>query len=90
MTPLRCPACHGSPCCCYRDGDQDEGAWRWPYLLVPLYAILRWVPATREGANRLGLVTRRAMVAALVRAVEVQPATGTRILEVPEIRQAAT
>lgn len=65
------------------------GHW-WPYLLVPLYAILRWVPATREGAKRLGLVTRRAMVAALVRAVEGQPATGMRILEVPEIRQAAT
>jgi uncharacterized protein YbjT (DUF2867 family) len=63
---------------------------RWPYLLVPLYRVLRWFPRTREGADRLGLVTRRAMVAALVRAVETPPAEGTRIQEVPEIRRAAT
>ena len=62
---------------------------RWPYLLVPLYATLRWLPATRDGAERLGLVTRRAMIAALVRAVETPHASGVRIVEVPEIRQAA-
>ena len=61
---------------------------RWPYLLVPLYATLRWLPATRDSAERLGLVTRRAMVAALVRAVETPPARGVRIVEVPEIRHA--
>lgn len=60
---------------------------RWPYLLVPLYAALRWLPATREGAERLGLVTRRAMIAALVRAVETPPARGLRIVGVPEIRR---
>jgi uncharacterized protein YbjT (DUF2867 family) len=60
---------------------------RWPYLLVPLYAALRWIPATREGAERLGLVTRRAMIAALVRAVETPPARGVRIVGVPEIRR---
>ena len=63
---------------------------RWPYLLVPLYAVLRWVPATRAAAERLGLVTRQAMVAALVKAVETPPAKGVRIVEVPEIRRAAT
>lgn len=62
---------------------------RWPCLLVPMYAALRWLPATRAGAERLGLVTREAMVAALVRAVETPPARGLRIVEVPEIRQAA-
>ena len=62
---------------------------RWPYLLVPLYATLRWLPATRGGAERLGLVTRRAMIAALVRAVETPPPEGVRIVEVPEIRRAA-
>jgi uncharacterized protein YbjT (DUF2867 family) len=61
---------------------------RWPYLLRPLYALFEWMPATRAGALRLGLVTRRQMVAALVRAVE-QPASGIRIVEVPEIRAAA-
>jgi uncharacterized protein YbjT (DUF2867 family) len=61
---------------------------RWPYLLVPLYAMLRCLPATRPGAERLGLVTRRAMVAALVRAAEAPPDAGVRIVEVPEIRRA--
>lgn len=61
---------------------------RWPYVLVPLYAMLRWLPATRTGAERLGLVSQRAMVAALVRAVETPPGSGVRIVEVPEIRRA--
>lgn len=62
---------------------------RWPYLLVPVYTILAWLPRTRDGARRLGLVTRRQMVAALMRAVEMPPAAGVRVVEVPEIRQAA-
>ena len=63
---------------------------RWPYLLVPVYGALRCFSATRESAERLGLVTRRTMVAALVRAVETPPAKGVRIVEVPEIRRAAS
>jgi len=59
---------------------------RWPYALLPLYALLRRIPATREGANRLGLVTRPEMVAALVRAVSSPPSSGVRVVEVPEIR----
>ena len=62
---------------------------RWPYLLVPVYAALRRFSATREGAERLGLVTRGAMIAALVRAVETPPVRGVRIVEVPQIRRAA-
>jgi uncharacterized protein YbjT (DUF2867 family) len=58
---------------------------RWPYLLLPLYAVLERLPATRAAATRLGLVTRGAMVAALASAVEHPPA-GIRIVEVPEIR----
>jgi uncharacterized protein YbjT (DUF2867 family) len=58
---------------------------RWPYLLVPLYAALRLLPATRAGAERLGLITREAMVAALVSAVETPPAQRVRIVEVPDI-----
>jgi uncharacterized protein YbjT (DUF2867 family) len=61
---------------------------RWPYLLVPVYAALRCIPATRESAERLGLVTRATMISALVRAVETPPARGVRIVEVPEIRRA--
>ena len=61
------------------------GHW-WPYALVPIYAILRRVPGTRAGAERLGLVTRQAMIAALVRAIEAPPAESVRIVEVPDIR----
>jgi hypothetical protein len=53
-----------------------------------VYAVLRWLPSTREGARRLGLVTHQQMVAALVRAVETLPERGRRIVEVPEIRRA--
>jgi uncharacterized protein YbjT (DUF2867 family) len=61
---------------------------RWPYFLLPFYAVLRRFPATRESAERLGLVTLDAMVAALVWAVESAPARDVRIVEVPEIRRA--
>jgi uncharacterized protein YbjT (DUF2867 family) len=58
---------------------------RWPWLLVPVYAVMSVVPATSDGARRLGLVTRRQMVSALVRAVE-EPPERVRVVEVPEIR----
>jgi uncharacterized protein YbjT (DUF2867 family) len=60
---------------------------RWPSLLVPAYAVLDRIPATRDMARRLGLVTLDDMVAALVLAVE-SPPGGVRIVEVPEIRGA--
>lgn len=60
---------------------------RWPYLLVPIFAVLRILPATRATAERLGFVTLRQMVRSLVRAVENRPA-GMRIVDVPEIRRA--
>ena len=60
---------------------------RWPCFLVPAYWICERLPWTRDGARRLGLVTLRQMIAALVRAVE-QPARGTKIVTVPEIRRA--
>ena len=60
---------------------------RWPYLLLPAYKLMEMLPSTREGATRLGLVTREQMVAALIDAVEA-PARGVRIVEVLEIRAA--
>ncbi len=60
---------------------------RWPYLLLPLYAIAELLPATREGALRLGLVTRAQMTAALAQAVE-NPPDGVRVVTVPGIRAA--
>ncbi|MGQ0703939.1 MAG: SDR family oxidoreductase [Gemmatimonadales bacterium] len=61
---------------------------RWPIVLLPIYAVLGALPPTRAGARRLGLVTRDQMVAALVYAVE-NPASGYRVVEVPEIQLAA-
>lgn len=60
---------------------------RWPYALVPLYALARLVPATRGTAERLSLVRLHQMVAALTLAVEGSPG-GVRVLEVPDIRAA--
>ena len=58
---------------------------RWPYALIPVYWLFEKIPATRPGAERLGLVTLRQMTQALVRAVE-SPVQGVRIVEVPAIR----
>lgn len=59
----------------------------WPYMLTPIYKVLEAIPATRERALRLGMVTRSQMINALACAVE-SDATGTRILETAEIRSA--
>ena len=56
-------------------------------LLLPFYKVCEWLPFTRDGALRLGLVTLEQMMLALVEAVE-SPVQGTRIVEVPEIRSA--
>jgi len=60
---------------------------RWPYALLPVYKVMEWLPFTRKGARRLGLVTLDQMVLALAEAVET-PTVGIRIVEVPEIRTA--
>jgi uncharacterized protein YbjT (DUF2867 family) len=59
----------------------------WPCVLKPLYWLARQIPSTREGAQRLGLVTLEQMIAALVSSIE-SPARGMRILGVPEIATA--
>lgn len=60
---------------------------RWPYVLIPMYKVAEWLPSTREGALRLGLVTLDQMIEALVFAVE-NPVQGRRVVTVPEIRSA--
>jgi uncharacterized protein YbjT (DUF2867 family) len=60
---------------------------RWPSALRPFYRVAEWLPITRSGALRLGLVTLDEMILALVEAVEA-PVQGIRIVEVPEIRSA--
>ncbi len=58
---------------------------RWPYALIPFYWLCGFLPATREGARRLGLVTLRQMLETLVWAAE-NPPEGVRIIDVPSIR----
>lgn len=58
----------------------------WPCALLPVYAILERIPATRDGAARLGLVRLREMTLAMAWAVE-NPARGIRVLNVPDIRR---
>jgi uncharacterized protein YbjT (DUF2867 family) len=60
---------------------------RWPYLLLPMYKVAELLPPTREGAQRLGLVTLEQMTNALTMAVE-NPVQGIRVVTVPEIRAA--
>jgi len=59
---------------------------RWAYVLLPFYWVAELIPATRESARRLGLVTIAQMLNALVWAVE-NPPEGVRILDVPRIRE---
>ncbi len=61
------------------------GHW-WPLALQPLYRLLELLPGTSEAATRLGLVTLRDMLAAMVWSIEQPPAT-TRVLDVPTIRR---
>jgi uncharacterized protein YbjT (DUF2867 family) len=61
----------------------------WPYLLIPVYKALEALPATRERAVRLGMVTRAQMVDALAAAVAAG-ATGIRVMETAEIRASGT
>jgi len=59
---------------------------RWPALLIPLYALARLYPGTREGANRLALVTLEQMTRTLAWAVE-NPASEVRVLEPRHIQR---
>lgn len=58
---------------------------RWPLALLPIYALCERLPWTREGAQRLGLVTRAAAVAGLAWAIE-HPPEGVRVLDVPRLQ----
>jgi uncharacterized protein YbjT (DUF2867 family) len=64
------------------------GRW-WPYVLLPGYWLGELLPFTRDAARRLGLVTWRQMIAAMVAAIE-DPPQGTRILDVAAIRTAGS
>ncbi|HJT45328.1 MAG TPA: NAD(P)H-binding protein [Chthoniobacterales bacterium] len=59
---------------------------RWPYAIVPVYWVLELIPKTKESAERLGLVTIKQMLSALVWAIE-NPPIGVEIIDVPRIRE---
>jgi uncharacterized protein YbjT (DUF2867 family) len=79
---------HGLPATFLRPWYVLGPGHRWPYVLLPVYAVLRLFSATRETAQRLGFVTLDEMTCALVRAIENPPESGTRIVEVPAIKAA--
>ena len=58
---------------------------RWPLAILPVYWLMEALPATRESARRLGLVSVEQMVGSMVRAIA-EPPAGVRVWEVPEIR----
>ena len=58
---------------------------RWAYIAIPFYWIFERLPATREGARRLGLVTIDQMLNALIWAIE-NPPNEIRVLDVPRIK----
>jgi uncharacterized protein YbjT (DUF2867 family) len=62
---------------------------RWAYGLLPFYWLAEQVPAWRETARRLSLVTVDQMLEALVHAVENPPAR-ERVVAAPEIRRPQT
>ncbi|MCC7438804.1 MAG: NAD(P)H-binding protein [Armatimonadetes bacterium] len=53
---------------------------RWPIILKPIYAVASLIPATRPGAQRLGMVTLDQMVRAILHAVEHPPPTGSSVI----------
>ena len=59
---------------------------RWPYVLIPAYWLLEKLPATRDGARRLGVVTLEQTLRSLTNAIAA-PRPNVRVLGVPEIRQ---
>jgi uncharacterized protein YbjT (DUF2867 family) len=63
------------------------GHW-WPLALVPFYKIAELLPATKDGARRLGLLRLPEMIKALTWAVE-HPPPGVTVLDVPAIREIA-
>ena len=60
---------------------------RWPLWLTPVYALAALFPGSRATAQRLGLVTRPQLLAALESGI-FSRAPGTTVLDVPAIRAA--
>jgi len=59
---------------------------RWAYALIPFYWLFSAIPSTRASAKRLGLVTLKQMLSAMVLAVE-NPVSGIKAVDVPQIKE---
>jgi len=59
---------------------------RWPLLMLPFYKLAEKIPATRERALRLGLVTLQQMTNAILYAVETPPGDRLETMAVADIR----
>ena len=64
---------------------RGPGHW-WPDVLVPVYALLRAVPVTREGTTRRGLVTHAQMIEPLVHQVA-HSLRGAWVMDMPGFRR---
>ncbi len=62
------------------------GHW-WPVLLLPVYKLLSFLPATKELATQQGLVTLKQMIHTLLYAVQNSPAEKITIYTVPDIKK---
>jgi len=58
---------------------------RWPYILLPMYWVFERIPATRDTAQHLGLVTLEQMTNTPLASIE-YPCQGVRILDISQIR----
>ena len=61
----------------------------WPVVLKPFYALARLFPPTRDGANRLALVTLEQMTQTLAWAVE-NPPERLQVFDPPQIKLGGT
>jgi uncharacterized protein YbjT (DUF2867 family) len=59
---------------------------RWPYVLLPMYWLMERIPAMRDSALRLGLLTLPQMINALSSAIS-DDCRDIRVLDVPAIRR---
>jgi len=76
----------GTPCTFLRPWYVLGPGHRWPYALIPLYHLLERIHSTRPCAQRLGMVTLEQMLSALIQAIESDPPSHPRIVDVPAIR----
>lgn len=61
------------------------GHW-WPVLLLPFYAVARFVPSWKQKAEDMQLITIRQMITTILKAIE-SPPRSLRVFEVKHIKR---